>query len=383
MGGKHTEMQMRLEELYRRLQDLDPARLSAAVGFDGFVDEIVEVVDRRQSFDSYTRMTNIRQFGERISTAAGLSTNIEFVPKTMKLGGNGPIMANALVQAGTSVSYVGCLGKPNIHPVFIELAEACTQVFSVAEPGHTDAVEFDDGKVMLGKMESLNDVNWDTVKSEVGEEQLKKIFSGADLVATVNWTMTPYMTELWTNLLGLMSSAPSGHKPFFFVDLADPSKRSPADINEALAVVHQFSAYYRVILGLNRKEASEIAAVRDLKLSKPLEEAALEEIVQALGKDLGLWCLLVHPTSEAGAYVGGEYFHVEGPFTSKPRLTTGAGDNFNAGFCLGLMLQLGIEESLALGKATSGFYVRNMHSPSWKQLLGFVQLWADQAGAEF
>ena len=52
--------------------------------------------------------------------------------------------------------------------------------FSVAEPGHTDAVEFDDGKVMLGKMESLNELTWDTIQNEVGQEQLKKIFSGAD-----------------------------------------------------------------------------------------------------------------------------------------------------------------------------------------------------------
>jgi sugar/nucleoside kinase (ribokinase family) len=184
-------------------------------------------------------------------------------------------------------------------------------------------------------------------------------------------------------LLGLMSPSSVDDQPFFFVDLADPSKRSASDINEALAVIGEFSPYYRVILGLNRKEASEIAYVRDLKLSKPLEEADLEEIVTALGQDLGLWCLLVHPTSEVGAYVDGEYYHVEGPFTSKPRLTTGAGDNFNAGFCLGLMLQLGLEDSLALGKATSGFYVRNMHSPSWQQLIQFVSLWANQAGKEF
>src|SRR5690554_282408 len=106
-------MQTRLRNLYHSLQTLDPARLSVAIGFDGFVDEIVEVVDRRQSFDSYTRMTKMSQFGERISKAAGLSTNIEFVPKAVKLGGNGPIMANALVCLGTGVSYVGALGKPN------------------------------------------------------------------------------------------------------------------------------------------------------------------------------------------------------------------------------------------------------------------------------
>ena len=74
-------MQKRLRGLYQRLQDLDPARLSVAVGFDGFVDEIVEAVDRRESFDAYSRMTSIRQFGERISKAAGLSTNIEFVSR--------------------------------------------------------------------------------------------------------------------------------------------------------------------------------------------------------------------------------------------------------------------------------------------------------------
>ena len=60
-------MQTKLRQLYQRLQDLDPARFSVAVGFDGFVDEIVEVVDRRESFDSYTRMTHMKQFGERIS----------------------------------------------------------------------------------------------------------------------------------------------------------------------------------------------------------------------------------------------------------------------------------------------------------------------------
>lgn len=383
LGGKRKNMQTRLRSLYQRLQNMDPARLSVAIGFDGFVDEVVEVVDRRQSFDSYTRMTRISQFGERISQAAGLSTNIEFVPKTVKLGGNGPIMGNALVKAGASVSYVGTLGKPNIHPIFLELTDACTQVFSVAEPGHTDAVEFDDGKVMLGRMESLNEVNWSTLKKEVGEEQLKKIFSGVDLVATVNWTMTPYMNELWTGLLSLRNPNEDAYQPYFFVDLADPSKRNPQDISEALELIRQFSTYYRVILGLNRKEASEIANVRGLRLTKPAEEASLEEIVVALGEDLDLWCVMVHPTFEAGAFVDGEYFHVEGPFTSKPRLTTGAGDNFNAGFCLGLMLHLGVEESLALGKATSGFYVRNMYSPSWEELVEFVKLWASRAGEDF
>ena len=66
----------------------------AVIGFDGFVDEISEAVDKRTSPDTYKRIETIAEFGERIGKAAGLSTNIELVPKVIKLGGNGPIMAN-------------------------------------------------------------------------------------------------------------------------------------------------------------------------------------------------------------------------------------------------------------------------------------------------
>lgn len=376
-------MQQLLKTLHKRLQELDPSGLKVTIGFDGFVDEIVEAVDRRHSFAKYTRMTRMEQFGQRILKAAGLSTNIELVPKAVKLGGNGPIMANALVNCGTKVTYMGSLGVPNIHPVFGELVDRCTEVYSLAEPGHTDAVEFDDGKIMLGKMESLDAVNWSALKEMVGPERLKEAFTNCDLAATLNWTMTPHLPEIWHGLLGLLSPREDGTKPFLFIDLCDPGKRQPEDMLEALDTMGEFSRFYRVILGLNRKEASEVANARRLRLSRPAEEAELEEIVRALGEDLGLWCLMVHPVAEAGAYIQGQYYHVQGPFTSKPRLTTGAGDNFNAGFCLGLMLELEVDQCLALGKAVSGFYVRQMRSPSWPELLDFVALWAEKHGEEF
>jgi sugar/nucleoside kinase (ribokinase family) len=65
-----------------------------------------------------------------------------------------------------------------------------------------------------------------------------------------------------------------------------------------------------------------------------------------------------------------------GPFCEKPRLTTGAGDNFNAGYVLGLLLGLEPEEALLTGMATSGFYVRNAKSPDFAELVGFIDNWA-------
>ena len=77
-------------------------------------------------------------------------------------------MANALAAAGLAVTYIGCLGYPALHPVFADLAKRA-KVISIAEPGHTDALEFEDGKLMLGKHQSLGDVNWDNLQSRVGQ----------------------------------------------------------------------------------------------------------------------------------------------------------------------------------------------------------------------
>src|SRR5882672_5506840 len=94
----------------------------ALIGFDGFVDLIVTPVGlRRGQGEDFTPIGTIPEFGQRVLGAAGKSTNIELFPRTEKLGGNGPIMANALLAAGAAVTYVGALGQPQVHPVFASM----------------------------------------------------------------------------------------------------------------------------------------------------------------------------------------------------------------------------------------------------------------------
>ena len=83
------------------------AGLTAFIGLDGFVDEILHVVDQRESATAFRRVETIADFGARISSAAGRSANIELVRQRTKLGGNGPIMANALATFGLQVTYLG------------------------------------------------------------------------------------------------------------------------------------------------------------------------------------------------------------------------------------------------------------------------------------
>src|SRR5689334_5286782 len=79
--------------------------VKATIGIDGFVDEIIAVVDKRHNPQQYDPIKTIDVFGQKVLRAAGQSMNYELVVKQMKLGGNGPIMANALAAAGLSVTY--------------------------------------------------------------------------------------------------------------------------------------------------------------------------------------------------------------------------------------------------------------------------------------
>src|SRR3954466_6853690 len=74
--------------------------IRATVGLDGFVDEIIAVVDKRHDDGRFDRVRTIGALGEKIRGAIGQSSNYELVVKQMKLGGNGPIMANALASLG-------------------------------------------------------------------------------------------------------------------------------------------------------------------------------------------------------------------------------------------------------------------------------------------
>jgi hypothetical protein len=280
-------------------------------------------------------------------------------------------MANALASAGMSVTYVGNLGHPTIHPVFQELARR-SNVISIGEPGHTDALEFDDGKLLLGKITSMNDVNWNNLVARVGgEEKVKSVMQGARLIALVNWTMLPYMSQIWEKMLERNYPNRDGGQRTLFVDLADPEKRNHADICHAMELLTKFQKQVDVILGLNLKEAGEIADCLGLSIDGD-PEAMIESTARAIRQKMDIHCVVIHPRKGAAAATKESSATFAGPFVEQPKISTGAGDHFNAGFALGQTLGFGLEESLCTGVATSGYYVRSAQSPTAQQLSEFV-----------
>ena len=365
-----------LESCAAKLQNLAsvPVTLKAFVGLDGFVDEIIHVVDKREDAQRFHRMTDMAKFGERIAAAAGKSTNIEVVVQLTKLGGNGPIMANALASFGLRVTYLGILGYPTLHPVFEDFAKRA-EVHSIAEPGHTDALEFNDGKVMVGKHASLKEVTWANIEARFGRKKLAEKLAASDLMAFVNWTMLPYMSEVWAAMQREICPGLSGKRRTIFFDLADPEKRTSADILGALKLIAGFEKYFEVILGVNEKETYELARAFGFKPGERSREG-LSALATRIHQQVPVSTLLVHPVEYALARNGdGTMSLVDGPFTPKPLITTGAGDHFNAGFCLGKLLGLDTQHSLLVGVTTSGFYVRTGQSPAIPDLVKMLRAW--------
>ncbi|RME00630.1 MAG: hypothetical protein D6814_03160 [Calditrichaeota bacterium] len=346
-------------------------RLPALIGFDGFVDEIVRLVDKYESPSRFTTISTIQALSERLAHAAGKSTNIEAIVDQIKLGGNGPIMANALANFGLRITYIGNLGHPQIHPVFREFAQKA-RVYSIAEPGHTDALEFDDGKVMLGKYQSLNEIHYENILKTIGETAFASLWQESRFYALVNWTMVYHMTAIWQALLE-HHCQPDPQKIIFF-DLADPEKRTEADIKVALETLGHFADFYRVILGCNEKESMEIAEVLGLK-NQDHDKAGLQKRAAALRQALGIDTVVIHPRQYAVAANASSVACVDGPYTPQPRISTGGGDHFNAGFCLGALLGFDLQTALLTGVATSGYYVRKAASPTVQQLVDFLKAW--------
>lgn len=362
-----------LQQLASR-RDVIGAR-GALLGFDGFVDTIVTPVRLRQGQgDRFDPIATIDEFGQRILAAAGKSTNIEFYPQIEKLGGNGPIMANALLAAGARVTYVGALGHPQIHPVFAEMATRA-RTFTLAAPAHTTAVEFGDGKLMLGLMRSFDQVTYDRIVEVMGAAAFEAELSSADLVALVNWTMLPNMTAILTELVNhVLPRLPARPERIFFFDLADPEKRAVEDLRTALSTIARFHRFGRVTLGLNLKEAQQVAAA--LGLPAPAEdERSLRAACTAIRAKVGVTTVVIHPRESAACASEDGSWWVPGPYTSTPKLTTGAGDHFNAGFSTGQLLGLTPDACLGVGVCTSGHYVRSGESPTLAAVETFLANW--------
>lgn len=346
--------------------------MRAVAGFDAMVDSIVRAVDTRPGPDRFVPMERIAQLAERVAGAAGQSVNIELAVERVKIGGNGVLMADGLATLGLRVAFIGNIAaeQGGVHPVFRDFASRCSSVHPTSPPGATDAVEFSDGKVMLGKTAPLNRVTWASVSAAAGgDAAIAGLLDGASVLVPVSWTMLPHLNEIWRGLVRVgMAPASRERRPWVFIDLADPAKRSDDELRGAIDVLREMAAVSPLCLGLNLAESRRIART----IGAP-ERSDIRSAAETLRATLGFACVVVHRREGAAAAAEHDSAAFAGPFLRHPRMSTGAGDNFNAGFCLGWRLGLPIAQALAVGVGTSGLYVRRGEATRLEDLIPFLR----------
>lgn len=344
---------------------------SVAIGFDGFVDEMIRLVGERHSLDAYTPVPTIAAFGELVSRAAGRSSLREIVVNAVHPGGCAVNMGDGLAALGIPVDAFATLGQP-IHPAFEEATARFRSVHSWGrEPGRTLAYEFADGKLMFSSVTQLAELTPAKVDRLLADGAYAAACREARLIAITDWTLYPHMTAVWRHLQSEVYSKLK-HRPSFLLDLVDPSTRSPDDILAMLATLPGFESAGPVTLGLNGNEANILARLLGLPESAENNASALV-LARALRARLGISEVVIHYIKLAAVSAPDGDDALAGPFCASPRKSTGAGDRFNSGYALGSLLTLSPRERLLCACAASGFFVRQARSASFAELADFLE----------
>jgi sugar/nucleoside kinase (ribokinase family) len=345
------------------------ASKKVTAGFDGFIDTLIRTIKSKQEGKEPEFFTSINEFGQYIISKSSGNCSIEYEVINTKFGGNMPITSNALGNLGVHVNCIGAFGYPQARMIFNTLSQNCT-LHSFTEPGIATAYEFKDGKIIFGEAKALNSIGWNELKNIIGIEKLIHLFKESDLFCLLNWSEIDTSTNIWKGILNEILPAYKNEKnQIAFFDLSDCSKRSNEAILEMIALLQSFSKYAKVILSLNRNESRMIYKVL-------FNENATDDFKTTCTKlygKLGIDMLVFHSSATSYVFTKNNCVAGESFFIKDPLFSTGAGDNFNAGFIAAQLLALNAEESLLFANAIAAQYIQTGISPTPENMISFLE----------
>lgn len=189
--------------------------------------------------------------------------------------------------------------------------------------------------MMFSSVSQFADMTPARVAELLADGVYRRACEDARLIALTDWTLFPHMTSVWRTLHRDVYSALK-HRPHFFIDLVDPSSRTDADVRDMLLVLPLLEECGAVTLGLNMNEANIMARLFGLPACSATTTSALAALlrVQLRISDVVIHCAKTAAVSSAV----GDALIDDFPYCTNPKKSTGAGDRFNAGYMLGLLL---------------------------------------------
>lgn len=337
------------------------------LGFDGFVDKILKPIKTKTRENSVPFET-ILEFSNFIITKSGKSCSIDLEFVQEKLGGNMPILANALAYLGCSTTCIGAMGFPDMHPVFKNMNAKC-DLISVSNPGFCEALEFQDGKIMLATNNDIDYLDYGKISSVVDELNLIKYFENCDAYAFLNWGELIYSNDILENILeNILPKCNFNKKKIMVVDFSDFSKRDNNEVIHMIQLLNQYAEYFDITISVNKNELDLLLE----KLSiKHTDDATNTEILN-LASQFKCKNFVIHLLESTKFVKNNSVVTIEKEVIKDPKIITGGGDNFNTGLLFGLLLGLHIDEAITIAGAVSCLYVRDAENVSLDKLTKFL-----------
>lgn len=312
-------------------------------GFDGYIDRIFKATKRGEK-----QFTDISEFGNYLIGKHPRSCYIQLVGEEKRMGGNAPLFTRTLRNLVPNVKLYGMLGQDEILPVFSDLTSNGKNV-TFMNPAETLAIEFSGSKLFLApKVEPT-----DNMISTLDEAGLKEDILSADLTALLNWGELDFMNNIWEHIAyDFIESSVDDKNKYVFVDLADFSRHDKNRMDRLWLMLKTIARKRTLFLGLNGNELGILCD--NLGVDKGFPENA-KIVSETLGGNV-----MIHTKMRSSAFSlqNDDICSVEVRILEAPRLSTGAGDNFNAGFCYGILSGKDIRECLELGNTCAYMYMK-------------------------
>ena len=363
-------LRQKLEAFAATVVTLPNGHPEGICGFDGFIDTFIRV----------RNPATMAAFGGKVQGAAGISASYEAEHLGDRFGGNGPLLAHALhsLAAGEiDLTYIGAVGRPTVQPIFQQaLGGKMCRIFSLAEPAHSDCLEFKDGKIMLSDLRTCSEIDWARLIEVVTLPTLDGLLRSTDFVAAVNWGKLPNVESIWAQFAERLKvlDVPS-KQVLFFMDLAEFDHRNFDERRALLKAIANITQQCRTILSLNLKEAWQLAEVFIPNFPRDQTPAAVAAVAGFLRSNVSVDQVIVHPNNGAASATAERTIFVPGPFCRDPLTSVGAGDHFGAGCLLAALCGLEDLDMLLSGVCTSGHFVRSGLSPTWTQVSALAGRW--------
>jgi ribokinase len=338
------------ENLEKKIKSLRPV----VVMHDFFIDRIVRLND----FDSLFDAAN-----SKIETGGGSIRGIE---QTEIKGGNAVNVAYSLAKLGAKTSLItiaDSYGLGILKNAFLPFKNSKLIVTNGTQ-GYTISVEVERNNVKGKANVMLSDVGdaGNFGADKLGKRELS-VIKNASAVMITNWASNLKGTEL-----ALKAFKTARKDAVCFLDPADICTRI-VDFKIALAKLRDSLD----ILSVNENECRLLMESFDLgKLPVNYAKEDVGDAAKKLAEELSV-TVDVHTPSGVATSTGNETVFVQS-FDVDVKITTGAGDVWDAADMIGYLCKLDASERLLFANACAALYISNTngYAPTLKEVFGFI-----------